>query len=57
LMVIDRGTERSVQQALQAQTYKKEGNGKNQKKKGKGKVKWYNSANSKTDDKAESSKR
>lgn len=57
LMVIDRGTERSVQQALQAQISKKEGNSKNSKKKGKGKGNWSNNGKAKTDDKAESSKR
>ncbi|MCI22529.1 F-box protein, partial [Trifolium medium] len=57
LMVVDRGNERSNQQALQAQTNKKYGNSKNFKKKGKGKGKWSNNAKSKVDDKPESSKR
>jgi hypothetical protein len=57
LMVIDRGSERSNQQALQAQSFKKEGNGKNNKKKSKGKAPWSNSGKTKPDDKPESSKR
>ena len=55
LLIIDRSSERSVQQALQAQTTKKEGNRKNFKK-GKGKPNWSNSSKSKTDNKTESSK-
>ncbi|MCH80464.1 retrovirus-related pol polyprotein from transposon TNT 1-94, partial [Trifolium medium] len=51
LMVIDRGAERSVQQALQAQTAKKEGNYKNSKKKGKSKANWSNNGKTKTDEK------
>ncbi|MCI61837.1 hypothetical protein A2U01_0083094, partial [Trifolium medium] len=42
LMVFDRGSERSNQHALQAQTNKKYGNSKNVKKKGKGKTNWSN---------------
>ncbi|MCI43813.1 hypothetical protein A2U01_0065051 [Trifolium medium] len=57
LMVVDRGSERSNQQALQAQTNKKDGNNKNFKKKGKGKENWSNNGKSKADDKSESSKR
>jgi hypothetical protein len=56
-MVIDRGSERSNQQALQAQSHKKEGNSKNSKKKGKGKAPWSNNGKTKPDDKPESSKR
>jgi len=56
LLVIDRGSERPVQQTLQAQTTKKEGNYKNFKKKGKGKTNWSNNGNSKAEDKTESSK-
>ena len=56
LLVIDRSSERSVQQTLQAQTTKKEGNYKNSKK-GKGKSNWSNNSRSKADNKTESSKR
>jgi len=55
--VIDRSSEKSVQQAFQAQTTKKEGNYKNFKKKGKGKIIWSNNGKSKAEDKSESSKR
>jgi len=54
--VIDRGSERSVQQALQAPTIKKDGNYKNFKK-GKGKTNWSNNVKSKVENKTESSKR
>jgi len=54
--VIDRSSERTVQQALQVQTNKKEGNHKNFKK-GKGKSNWSNNARSKAENKTESSKR
>jgi len=57
LLVIDRGSEISVQQALKSQTTKKEGNYKNFKKKGKGKTNWSNNGKSKAEDKGESSKR
>ncbi|MCI18415.1 retrovirus-related Pol polyprotein from transposon TNT 1-94, partial [Trifolium medium] len=57
LVVVDRDSERSNQQALQAQTNKKDGNSKNFKKKGKGKANWSNNGKSKADDKSESSKR
>ncbi|KAK2361452.1 secreted RxLR effector protein [Trifolium repens] len=56
LMVIDRGSERSNQQALQAQFFKKEGNNKNSKKKDKGKAPWSNNGKTEPDDKPESSK-
>ncbi|XP_024636154.1 uncharacterized protein [Medicago truncatula] len=56
LLVIDRGPKRLVQQALQAQTIKKEGNYKNFKK-GKGKTNWSNNVKSKAENKSESSKR
>ena len=52
LLVLDRSSERSVQQALQVQTTKKEGNFKNFKKE-KGKTNWSNNGRSK----AEPSKR
>ncbi|MCI50362.1 F-box protein, partial [Trifolium medium] len=42
IKVINRGSERSNQQALQAQISKKEGSNKNFKKKGKGKGSWAN---------------
>ncbi|PNX73884.1 F-box protein [Trifolium pratense] len=53
IMVVNRGSERSNQQALQAQTSKKECNSKNFKK---GKDSWVNGDKSKVDDKPESSK-
>ncbi|CAJ2628037.1 unnamed protein product [Trifolium pratense] len=56
IKVLSRGSEKKDQQALQAQTNKKEENGKNYKKKGKDKPKWLKDQSSKTDDKAESSK-
>ncbi|CAJ2645977.1 unnamed protein product [Trifolium pratense] len=56
IKVLSRGSEKKEQQALQAQTNKKEENGKNYKKKGKDKPKWLKDQSSKTDDKAESSK-
>ncbi|PNX90251.1 F-box protein [Trifolium pratense] len=56
IKVLRRGSERVNQQALQAQTNKKDDNSKNYKKKGKDKTKWFKDQNSKTDDKAESSK-
>ncbi|XP_024630095.2 uncharacterized protein [Medicago truncatula] len=56
LLVIDRSSERSDQQALQAQTIKKEGNSKNFKK-GKGKSNWSNNGKSRAKNKTESSKR
>ncbi|CAJ2637748.1 unnamed protein product [Trifolium pratense] len=56
IKVLSRGSEKKEQQALQAQTNKKEDNGKNYKKKGKDKPKWLKDQSSKTDDKAESSK-
>jgi len=56
LLVINRSSERSVQQTLQVQTTKKEGNYKNFKK-GKGKTNWSNNAKSKAENKTESSKR
>ncbi|PNX74518.1 copia-type reverse transcriptase-like protein, partial [Trifolium pratense] len=56
IKVNNRGLERLNQQALQAQTSKKEGNNKNFKKKGKGKGSWANGDKSKIDDKPESSK-
>ncbi|MCH81381.1 F-box protein [Trifolium medium] len=52
----NRGSEKTSQQALQAQTNKKDDGNKNFKKKGKGKAKWLKNQNSKADDKAESSK-
>ncbi|XP_045810757.1 uncharacterized protein LOC123905168 [Trifolium pratense] len=56
IKVLSRGSERLNQQALQAQTNKKDNSSKNYKKKGKDKAKWFKDQNSKTDDKAESSK-
>ncbi|PNY02359.1 F-box protein [Trifolium pratense] len=56
IMVVNRGSERSNQQTLHAQTSKKEGNNKNFKKKGKGKGSWANGDKSKVDDKLETSK-
>ncbi|CAJ2662467.1 unnamed protein product [Trifolium pratense] len=56
IKVLSRGSEKKEQQALQAQTNKKEDNGKNYKKKGKDKPKWLKDQSSKIDDKAESSK-
>ncbi|MCI63223.1 hypothetical protein A2U01_0084480, partial [Trifolium medium] len=55
-MVVNRGSERLNQQALQAQTSKNEGSSKNFKKKGKGKGSWANGDKSNVDDKPESSK-
>ncbi|GAU33832.1 hypothetical protein TSUD_393400 [Trifolium subterraneum] len=57
LTILNRNSERLNQQALQAQTFKKEGNGKNYNKKGKGNSNWKNNGKSKTDEKPESSKR
>ena len=48
LLVLDRSSERSVQQALQVQTTKKEGNFKNFKKE-KGKTNWSNNGRSKAE--------
>jgi len=56
LLLFDRSLERSVQQALQVQTTKKEGNFKNFKK-GKGKTNRSNNGKSKAKNKTESSKR
>ncbi|XP_073225681.1 uncharacterized protein [Cicer arietinum] len=57
LLVLDRSSERSVQQAFQVQTSKKEGNQKDFKKKGKGKANWSNNGKNKIEDKVESSRR
>ncbi|XP_045831572.1 uncharacterized protein LOC123922960 [Trifolium pratense] len=56
ITMLSRGLERLNQQALQAQTNKKDDSSKNHKKKGKDKAKWSKDQNSKTDDKFESSK-
>ncbi|PNX64851.1 hypothetical protein L195_g062315, partial [Trifolium pratense] len=56
IKVLSRCSEKKEQQSLQAQTNKKEENGKNYKKKDKDKPKWLKDQSSKTDDKAESSK-
>jgi len=54
ILVIERSSERSAQQALQAQTIKKDGYDKNSKKKGKGK--WKKGNQGKPDEKGENSK-
>ncbi|XP_045822102.1 uncharacterized protein LOC123914985 [Trifolium pratense] len=56
IKVLSRGSEKVNQQALQAQTNKKDDSSKNYKKKGKDKAKWLKDQSSRTDDKAESSK-
>ncbi|XP_073221587.1 uncharacterized protein [Cicer arietinum] len=57
LLVLDRSSERSVQQAFQVQISKKEGNQKDFKKKGKSKANWSNNGKNQIEDKAESSRR
>ncbi|XP_004515137.1 uncharacterized protein [Cicer arietinum] len=57
LLVLDRSYERSVQQAFQVQTSKKEGYHNDFKKKGKSKANWSNNGKNKIEDKAESSRR
>ncbi|XP_050919845.1 uncharacterized protein LOC127137426 [Lathyrus oleraceus] len=57
LLVFDRSSERLVQQALQVQTFKKEGNHKIFKKKGKSIADWSNNGKNKCVDKAGSSRR
>lgn len=57
LLVFDRSSERSVQQALQVQTFKKEGNQNDFRKKGKSIADWSNNGRKKYVDKVESSRR
>ncbi|KAK2434416.1 sister chromatid cohesion protein SCC4 [Trifolium repens] len=54
LIVINRNSERTTQQAMQAQSGGKDN--KNHKNKGKGKANWFKESKIKTEDKAESSK-